>query len=152
MGLSAWEQQALDSIKSGIVVSDPELAALLSAFTRLASGEEMPDRENVSTGPPQFLRRLHRSRWHYRLRRARQRGGFQKTALLSLWLLTTAALIAVVVILSTSGSHGNTCAETAPTACAGLTPTNNSPGSPSVDTTSSSQVPQQHTGITQAGP
>ena len=49
MSLSAREQQALDSIKSGLAGSDPELAALLSAFTRLASGEEMPDRERSGT-------------------------------------------------------------------------------------------------------
>ena len=50
MSLSAWEQQALDSIKDGLAGSDPELAALLSAFTQLASGEEMPDREKVRAG------------------------------------------------------------------------------------------------------
>jgi hypothetical protein len=152
MGLSAWEQQALDSIKSGIAGSDPELTALLSAFTQLASGEKMPDRADVSAGPPRFLRRIRHARWRCRLLRARQRMGFQKTALLSLWLLTTAALIAVVVILSTGGSQGDTCAGTAAIACADLTPGHISPDSPSDSTTSSSQAPQQHTGIVQAGP
>ena len=73
MGLSAWEQQALDSIKSGIAGSDPELAALLSAFTRLTSDEEMPDRENIPARPRRTLRRLRRARWRSRLRRACQR-------------------------------------------------------------------------------
>lgn len=77
MGLSAWEQQALDSIKSGIAASDPQLAALLSAFTRLASGEEMPDRGNVPARPRGAFRRVRRARWRSRLRRACQRLGFR---------------------------------------------------------------------------
>jgi hypothetical protein len=36
MSLSAWEQQALDSIKDGLAGSDPDLAALASAFNCLA--------------------------------------------------------------------------------------------------------------------
>ena len=50
MSLSAWEQQALESIRNGLAGSDPELAALLSAFSRLASDEEMPDRERDKVG------------------------------------------------------------------------------------------------------
>ena len=42
MSFSAWEQDALDSIKSGLTDSDPALAAQLMMFTRLASGEDMP--------------------------------------------------------------------------------------------------------------
>ena len=41
MSLSAWEQNALDSIKDGLASSDPTLAARLTIFARLASGEEM---------------------------------------------------------------------------------------------------------------
>ena len=62
MSLNAWEQQALDSIKNGLAGSDPELAALLSAFTRLASGEEMPDREKVPVRSRRALRRSLRGR------------------------------------------------------------------------------------------
>ena len=36
--LSAWEQQALNSIKDGLASSDPTLVARLAIFTRLASG------------------------------------------------------------------------------------------------------------------
>ena len=50
MSLSAWEQQTLDSIKDGLVGSDPQLAALLTTFTRLASGEEMPVQEEILGG------------------------------------------------------------------------------------------------------
>ena len=50
MSLSAWEQQALDSIKDGLVGSDPQLTGLLITFTRLASGEEMPVQEEILGG------------------------------------------------------------------------------------------------------
>ena len=42
MSLSAWEQDALDSIKDRLASSDPALVARLTIFARLASGEEMP--------------------------------------------------------------------------------------------------------------
>ena len=47
MSLSAWEQDALDSIKNGLADSDPALAARLAMFTRLASAEDMPVREKI---------------------------------------------------------------------------------------------------------
>ena len=50
MSLSAWEQNALDSIKDGLASSDPTLAARLTIFARLASGEEMPAREKIPAG------------------------------------------------------------------------------------------------------
>ena len=50
MSLSAWEQQALDSIKNGLASSDPTLVARLSMFARLASDEEMPPREKIQVG------------------------------------------------------------------------------------------------------
>ena len=151
MGLSAWERHALDLIKSGIAGSDPELASLLAAFTRLASGEEMPDREMVLAGPRRALRRLRRTRQSSGLSRLCRRLGFQRGALLLLWLLTTAALISVVVVLSTGSDHGSTCAETAATACAGPAP-RHSPGSSSNNVTVV-QVPQQPAAsILQAGP
>jgi hypothetical protein len=152
MGLSAWERQVLDSIKSDIAGSDPELTALLSSFTRLVSGEEMPGRENVSAGPRRTIRRHRRARWRTSLRTAGHRMGFRRTALLSLWLLTTAALAAVIVVLTTGSDHGSTCTETAIIACTDLAP-RHSPGSSPSHSTSAVQVPrQQHAGNVQAGP
>lgn len=151
MGLSAWEQQALDLIKSGITGSDPELASLLSAFTRLASGEEMPDREMVLAGPQRALRRLRRTGQRSGLGRVCRRLGFQRATLLLLWLLTAAALIAVTLVLSTGSDHGGTCTEPMATACAGLAP-GHSPG-PSSNSATVVQVPQQPAAsIPQAGP
>jgi hypothetical protein len=114
MSLSAWEQQALDSIKEGLAGSDPRLAALLSAFTRLASDEEMPDREKIR-GPWRALRRLRRSRSRSGLRTVCRRLGIQRAALL-LWLLTSAALIAIALAFNVGGDHG-TCTETVAIVC-----------------------------------
>jgi Protein of unknown function (DUF3040) len=47
MSLSAQEQQALDSIGHKLSASDPELASLLTTFTRLTAGEDMPAREKT---------------------------------------------------------------------------------------------------------
>jgi len=147
MGLSAWEQQALDSIKSRIAGSDPELAALLSGFSRLASSEEMPDREKVRVGS----RRLRRTGQRSSLRRACQRLGFPRAALLALWMLTTAALIAVVVVLAVGSDHGSTCTETIAMACADTAP-GHIPG-PSSPSATVSQAPQRPAAsILQAGP
>jgi hypothetical protein len=115
MSLSAWEQQALDSIKDGLAGSDPELAALLSAFTQLASGQEMQDGQKIWAGSRRALRRLRRARWRSSIRQAWRRLGVQRAALL-LWLLTTAAMIAVALALGAGGDHG-TCTETAAMIC-----------------------------------
>jgi len=132
VSLSAWEQQALESIKNGLAGSDPELAALLSAFNRLASDEEMPDREKTRTGSRRAFRRLRRARWRAGLRRAHRRLGVQGTVLLLLWLLTTAALIAVTLALGAVG-NGGACTETAAMICASPAP-GHSTGSPAHST------------------
>jgi Protein of unknown function (DUF3040) len=138
MSLSAWEQQALDSIKDGLAGSDPELAALLSAFSQLASGEEMPDGEKVRTGSRRALRRLRRARWRASARRAWHRLGIQRAVVL-VWLLATAAMIAAAVAISAGGDHG-TCAETAAMICVGPA-SGHSPGSYSHNPTTG-QAPQ----------
>jgi Protein of unknown function (DUF3040) len=104
MSLSAWEQQALDSITEGLTDSDPRLAALLATFTRLVSGEEMPAREKA---PPGQRRRPRRGKVRQQARRVYLRLGFQRAALL-LWLLVTAVLITVGMTLSRSSQGGCT--------------------------------------------
>jgi len=134
MSLSAWEQQALESIQNGLAGSDPELAALLSMFNRLASDEKMPDRERTGAGARRAFRRLRRVLWRSRLREAFNRLGFGRAALL-LWLLTTAALIAVALALNAGGNRG-TCTETAAMICIGPTPRHSLGPSPGNTTTS----------------
>jgi hypothetical protein len=106
MSLSAWEWQALNSISDQLADSDPQLTALLIAFTELASGESMPARERVR---PSFHRAFVRS---YRKRRChgwalalRMYQYLMSRWALLLWLLVTAALISVAVALSRSGGH-----------------------------------------------
>ena len=96
MSLSAWEQDALDSIKHGLADSDPELVAQLAMFTRLASGEDMPVREKIQA----VKRRVARRR-----RRMYQRLGVGR-AMLLVWLVTTAALIAAAVGSSRASGTG----------------------------------------------
>src|SRR5256885_16044809 len=60
MSLSAWEQDALDSIKNGLADSDPALVARLALFTRLSSGEDMPVREKLQAVKRRVARRRRR--------------------------------------------------------------------------------------------
>ena len=112
MSLSAREQQALDSITGRLADSDPGLAALLTGFTRLASGEEMPQRERIRAGPRRAIRCSRRQRRHPRGDEARRPAGrmsrrlaFQGAALL-LSLLTAVTVIAVTTALNHGRSQG----------------------------------------------
>ena len=50
MSLTEPKTQALGSIADGLAGSDPRLASMLSIFSRLAAGEEMPAREETRGG------------------------------------------------------------------------------------------------------
>ena len=107
MSLSAWEQDALDSIRSGLADSDPALVARLSMFSRLASGEAMPVREKLQAASRRMPGRPAASRTRARRAgRMRRRLGLGRTMLL-VWLVTTAALIAAAVASSRVGGHLN---------------------------------------------
>ena len=114
MSLSTSEQRALDSIKDGLASSDPQLIALLTTFTRLVSGEEMPAREEIQAGSRRAIQRPCRARRYPRqqtmcppARPACKRLGLQRAVLL-LWLLTAVVLIPVALVLSHGGSQ-ETC-------------------------------------------
>jgi hypothetical protein len=102
MSLSPREQHALDSIRDRLAGSDPELAALLATFTRLASGEEMPAREPVRarTG-----RHPHQGKMGRPAHRVYQRLGLHRVALL-LWLVITVALITTAMAIDRSSQDG----------------------------------------------
>jgi hypothetical protein len=126
MSLSGWEQQALDSIGGGLAGSDPELVSLLATFARLASGEEMPVREEIrvlgrhAARRPLRNRRPRRGKVH-RTRRLCPRLGWQQTIVL-LWLAVTIAVVAVTLVLS-RGSGNRPCPEAwAAAACARQAP------------------------------
>lgn len=114
MTLSAWEQQALDSIQDGLASSDPRLAALLTTFTRLVSDEEMPVREKIRARSRRALchsscgrRRRTRNQPRRRTGLVPRRFGLQQTALL-VCAGITAALIVMALTLSRGVSH-TTC-------------------------------------------
>ncbi len=99
MSLSPAEQHALDSIEGGLAGTDPKLARLLAAFTRLAAGEEMPASERIH--PP-------RRRWGGRPGGTGGTGPHTRweSLALAVWLTTAIALIAVGVLLSrTAGTR-----------------------------------------------
>jgi hypothetical protein len=125
MSLSAWERQALDSIRDGL--ADSELAALLATFTRLESGEEMPAGEEIVAGSRQAARRPRRKGRHQTLRHARlvyRHLGYQRAVLL-LWFLVSVVLVAVAVVLNAGASHG-TCTESWVPICAHSAPVRSS--------------------------
>jgi hypothetical protein len=110
MSLSAWEQDALNSIKNGLADSDPALAARLAMFTRLASAEDMPVREKIQAVKLGVARRR---------RRLYQRLGMSR-AMLLVWLVTTLTLISAAVASSRAsgpgmcaGSWGSLCGHAA---------------------------------------
>ena len=109
MSLSAWEQNALDSIKDGLAGSDPALVARLTIFTRLASGEEMPAREKIQVGS-----RLSRPKAGQPAQ-VHQRPGLHQIVPVLLWLVTTVALIAVALAYSRGGEV--TCTRSWATFC-----------------------------------
>jgi Protein of unknown function (DUF3040) len=110
MSLSAWEQDALDSIKNGLADSDPALVARLALFTRLSSGEDMPVREKLQAVKQQVARRR---------RRMYQRLGLGRTMLL-VWLVATLTLVAAA-LASSRGDGPRSCAGSFVTLCGGAT-------------------------------
>ena len=122
MSLNQPETQALGSIAVGLAGSDPRLASMLTIFSRLAAGEDMPVRQKtrVRRGRP-AARRPRRARRHPRLgtafphpRRRYARLGWQP-AMLVLGAVISAALLTAALALTASGHQ--TCARSLGTAC-----------------------------------
>ena len=108
MSFTEPEMQTLGWIEDGLAGSDPRLAAMLTIFSRLAAGEEMPAREEIRVrrGRP-AAHRPRRARRHPRL-------GLQQATLL-LWVVISAGLLAVALALNTSDHK--TCIQSMGTAC-----------------------------------
>ena len=108
MSFSAWEQQALDSIKDGLAGSDPQLAGLLTTFTRLASGEEMPVQEDILAGS---RRKPHHRRGVAASRRSRTMPGYVDVqwGILARLFVIVGTLITVAFVLSHSDVGQGTC-------------------------------------------
>jgi hypothetical protein len=122
MSFTELERQALGSIADGLAGSDPRLASMLTIFSRLAAGEEMPAREKtrVRRGRP-AARRPRRARRHRRrgiafplARRRYARLGWPQ-AMLVLGAVVSAALLTAALALTASGPM--TCVRSMGTAC-----------------------------------
>ena len=101
--------QALDAIADGLAGSDPRLASMLTIFSQLAAGEEMPAREEIRIRRGWPPARPRRTRRHPRPGRALPqphrrypRLGRQQ-AMLLLWVVISAGLLAVALALNDSG-------------------------------------------------
>ena len=115
MSLTQPETQALGSIADGLAGADPQLASMLTIFSRLAAGEEMPAREKtrVRLGRPAAHRPRRARRYPRRgiafpqPRRPHARLGWQQ-AMLVLGAVISAALLTAALVLNASGH--TTCA------------------------------------------
>ena len=122
MSLTQPETQALGAIADGLAGADPRLASMLTLFSRLAAGEEMPARQTtrVRRGRP-AAPRPRRARRHLRrgiafpqTRRRYARLGWPQ-AMLVLGAVISAALLTAALALTASGHK--TCARPMGTAC-----------------------------------
>jgi hypothetical protein len=110
MSLNQPQMQALGWIEDGLAGSDPRLASTLNIFSRLAAGEEMPARQKIRVrrGRPAAPRprpaRRHPCRGAAlpQPRRLYPRLGVQQ-AMLLLWVVITAGMLTVALVLNTSG-------------------------------------------------
>ena len=141
MSLSARDRQALGSIQDQITGSDPQLASLMTMFTRLASGEEMPALEEIRAGGPRRRARAAASRTAARtpcaLSRRTSRRLSRQPAFYLLWLTVAITLITVTLAINCGGGTGS-CTQSwaALGACAGQVPTDSPrPGLPSAGRT-----------------
>jgi hypothetical protein len=122
MSFTELERQALGSIADGLAGSDPRLASMLTIFSRLAAGEEMPAREKIrvrrgrsSAQRPRRARRYpRRGKARPQARRLYARLGWQQ-AMLVLGAVICAALLTAALVLNASGPK--TCARPMGTAC-----------------------------------
>jgi len=122
MSLNQRETQALGAIADGLAGSDPRLASMLTIFSRLAAGEEMPAREKtpVRRGRAAVLRPRRARRYPRRgiafpqPRRLYARLGWPQ-AMLVLGAVVSAALLTAALALTASGP--TTCARPMGRAC-----------------------------------
>ena len=122
MSLTQLETQALGAIADGLAGADPRLASMLTIFSQLAAGEDMPVRQKTRVRRGRAAaRRPRRARRHPRrgtafpqASRLDARLGWPP-ALLVLGAVVSAALLTAALALT--ASRHNTCARPMGTAC-----------------------------------
>ena len=63
MSLNHRQLHRLHRIESGLLRSDPQLAAMLAMFGRLSGGQHMPAWEQIATRPDRVLRDSRCTEW-----------------------------------------------------------------------------------------
>jgi hypothetical protein len=117
VSLSSWEHEILGRIAKELTGSDPKLTSLVKGFNRIVAAEEMPSRPGLTS--------VRRSRKPGGYRRKRRHTAKSSWFLMTLWFVTTAALIAVALVLNLFGPGGGAnraCVQARTASCAGDAP------------------------------
>ena len=122
VSLSAHEQRTLSGIADELAASDPKLASILSVFNRLTRDEELPIRQDTDQSRRRESGRSRWSRGRTRKHRRNRRTIRVAWRAIAVWILISAALITVGIMLSHIG-HGADgrwrCTQSWPVHCAG---------------------------------
>ena len=122
MSLSGPDRQALDGIEDGLAGSDPGLASMLNTFSRVTSAVAMPAHEKIRGRgkrlpgrSPRLTRRRPRRGIALPLARLVPARPAWPPAMLALWFVISAGLLAVALTLNASGHEG--CIPSVASAC-----------------------------------
>lgn len=99
MSLNAHDRHALAQIEEELAGGDPKFAAKLSAFSRLADGEAMPESERI---------RQARRRVTVPAFRGLRRGQPGRPRLLLYWIVVALAVAVTLAVIGVSLVFGNT--------------------------------------------
>lgn len=97
LSLNAHDRHELSLIEEALAGTDPRFAAKLSAFSRLANGEAMPERERIRAG------RQHPAGRAVRGLRPGQPGTLRWISV-AVWLLISIALLSTALALGDTGT------------------------------------------------
>ena len=106
VSLNAHDRHALDLIEEELAGSDPQFAARMSAFSRLADGGTMPERERIRTG----RRCAFRPNGCGHCPGSRGTSRWLTLAAVAVWLAVSGGLLAVALVASHIGA-GAPCAQ-----------------------------------------
>ncbi len=114
--LNARDRHALQAIIADLAESDPGLAGRLGTFTQLTAGEAMPAREQIRARPARLPGSGQRTPTH---------GQRWARVMIVMWLLISAAMVTIAVVLS-SGTPAP-CKASWTTGCTQPTPSHSIP-------------------------